>query len=241
MTANTTRLDRFIRQHTAYAMSDTRLLLAQGRIVVDGERAQSINQRVDRFSRVEVDGLCLQADTPLYIALNKPKGVVSATRDNAHRTVIDVLDHPRKAELHIVGRLDFNTTGLVLLSNDGSWSRRISLPETKLAKVYWVEVATPLSQDYIDAFQRGVYFAYEGITTQPAQLQILSATTARLTLTEGKYHQVKRMFGDFDNEVLALHRESVGPVALADLALGESRLLSKEELAAIARYTAPPT
>ncbi|NKI18263.1 pseudouridine synthase [Spongiibacter sp. KMU-166] len=225
MTFATTRLDRFIARNTAFNKSTVRLLLAQRRVVVNGQFANSIQQQVTPFTHVEVDGLCLNNHTPLYIMLNKPKGVVCATRDDRHTTVVDLLDHPRRDELHIVGRLDFNTTGLVLLTNDGNWSRRISLPQTKLPKTYEVVLSKPVTADYISVFQQGIYFAYEGIHTQPARLEITGEFSARLTLTEGKYHQVKRMFGYFQNEVLSLHRVSVGDFTLDDLAAGESREL----------------
>lgn len=229
------RLDRFISQHSEFSLADTRLLIAQKRIMVDGQAAHSIQQKVSQFTEIVVDGRCLQKKQALYLMLNKPQGVVSASKDLQHRTVIDLLEHPQKNQLHIVGRLDLNTTGLVLLSNDGAWSRKVSLPETKLAKTYEVTVAQPLTPEYVAVFRQGIYFAYENITTQPADLEILSTYHAKLTLTEGKYHQVKRMFGFFRNEVLALHRASVGPLTLAGLALGRSRALTLQELAAVAR------
>jgi len=158
--------------------------------------------------------------------LNKPKGVVSATKDGKHSTVLDLIQHPQKNELHIAGRLDFNTTGLVLLTNDGAWSRKISLPEKKIVKTYYVTLAKPLSHEYTYLFQKGIYFAYENITTQPAHLEILSEYTARLSLVEGKYHQVKRMFGFLKNNVLALHRSSVGNFSLDGLEVGKSRIIT---------------
>lgn len=233
MKSTTGRLDRFISQNSNFSLADTRLLIAQKRIVVDGQAAHSIRQKITQFAQVILDGRCLQNNQPLYIMLNKPQGVVSATKDVQHTTVLDLIEHPQKNELHIVGRLDLTTTGLVLLSNDGAWSRRISLPETHLAKTYEVTVAQPLTPEYVAVFREGIYFAYENITTQPADLEILSAYNAKLTLTEGKYHQVKRMFGFFRNEVLALHRESVGPLTLAGLELGQSRALTLQELAAV--------
>jgi len=230
------RLDRFISQNSAFKLADTRLLLAQKRILLDGQLAHSAQQKVTQFTHVLLDGHCLQDNQPMYLILNKPQGVVSATKDLQHTTVLDLLDHPQKNELHIVGRLDLNTTGLVLLTNDGAWSRKISLPETKLAKTYEVTLAQPLTSEYIDVFREGIYFAYEGITTQPACLDILSDYRAKLTLTEGKYHQVKRMFGFFQNQVLALHRASVGPLTLTGLELGQSRVLTAQELSAIDMY-----
>ncbi len=231
MRSKTSRLDRFICQNSAFSLSDVRLLLAQNRIIVDGEAAHSIQQKVTEFTHVILDGHVLNDRKPIYIMLNKPQGVVSATKDLKHTTVLDLIEHPQKNELHIVGRLDFNTTGLVLLTNDGAWSRAISLPETAHVKVYEVTLSKPLGQEYITAFREGIYFRYEDITTQPAHLEIISDYTARLSLTEGKYHQVKRMFGYFQNEVLALHRVSVGNIYLGELELGQSRALTLEESA----------
>ena len=215
-------------------MRDVRLLIAQRRILLDGQPAQSISQTLTEFTHVVLDGRCLQNHQPVYLMLNKPRGVVSATRDAKHTTVVDLLDHPARDTLHIVGRLDFNTTGLLLLTNNGTWSRQISLPATKLKKVYEVRLAKPIEPHYAAVFEQGLYFNYEGITTQPAHLEVLAASRARLTLVEGKYHQVKRMFGYFQNEVLELHRVSVGPVSLRGLALGEYRSLTPEEVRGLA-------
>ena len=233
MKSTTCRLDRFISQNSAFTRADTRVLIAQKRIVLDGQAAQSIQQQVTQFTHVLLDEQCLQDNRPVYLIFNKPKGVVSATQDLQHTTVLDLIEHPQKSELHIVGRLDLNTTGLVLLTNDGAWSRKISLPETQLAKVYEVKLSKPVTDEYIRVFRQGIYFSYENITTQPADLEILSECRARLSLVEGKYHQVKRMFGFFQNEVLALHRASVGPLNLDGLELGQSRALTEQELAAI--------
>lgn len=230
MKSKTHRLDRFISQNSDFSISDTRLLIAQKRIVLDGRVASSIQQKVGEFTQVVLDGQCLNDNKPVYIMLNKPRGVVSATKDPKHATVLDLIDHPQKSELHIVGRLDFNTTGLLLLTNDGAWSRKISLPETKLAKTYEVTLSKPLSDEYVVVFREGIYFAYENITTRPACLEILSDYAARLSLVEGKYHQVKRMFGFFQNQVLALHRVSVGSILLEGLEVGQSRALKIDEL-----------
>ena len=131
MKSKASRLDRFISQNSGFSISDTRILIAQNRIFLNGCLVQSIQQKVTEFAHVVLDGKCLQDNTPVYIKLNKPMGFVSATKDNAHSTVLDLIEHPQKDELHIVGRLDFHTAGLVLLTNDGIWSRKISLPEAK--------------------------------------------------------------------------------------------------------------
>jgi 16S rRNA pseudouridine516 synthase len=166
--------------------------------------------------------------------MNKPKGVVSATADEQHKTVIDLLERPDRNQLHIAGRLDFNTTGLLLLTNDGRWSRSLSLPNSNIGKRYRVTLAKPLSADYIEAFAQGMHFNYEGITTRPARLDIINEYSAELTLVEGRYHQVKRMFGRFQNPVLELHRVAVGNLQLdPDLEPGSARELTAAELNAI--------
>jgi 16S rRNA pseudouridine516 synthase len=212
-----------------------RLLLAQGRVEIDGERASDVGHIISAFSHVSVDGKISQNRVRRYLMLNKPAGVVSATVDTQHTTVIDLLTEDYRAELHIVGRLDFNSTGLVLLTNDGRWSQSISQPAKKLLKRYRVTVENPLTPEHVSEFQRGMYFAYEGITTLPAQLTILSDYSAEVGLVEGRYHQLKRMFGRFNNKVLSIHRIAVGPLHLDErLLAGQSRELTAAELAVIA-------
>jgi len=156
---------------------------------------------------------------------------VSATADPQHPTVLDLLDEPDKHELHIAGRLDFNTTGLLLITNDGQWSRRLTQPQTKLPKVYYVETEQDIGPEYAATFAAGLYFAFEDLTTQPAELELLGPRTARLSIIEGRYHQVKRMFGYFDNKVTRLHRERMGPLALdSTLAPGRYRALTDAEI-----------
>ncbi|BFM15492.1 16S rRNA pseudouridine(516) synthase [Maricurvus nonylphenolicus] len=226
MKVSRTRLDRFISSHTGVNRRDVRLMLARGRISVDGELAGCIQQPIHEFTHVTLDGDVLQARKPTYLMLNKPVGVVSATRDDKHTTVIDLLDHPARDSLHIVGRLDFNTTGLMLLTNDGRWSRALTQPESKVPKCYRVTLANPLTEDYIAAFAEGMYFPFEGLTTRPATLRILSDHVAEVVLQEGRYHQIKRMFGRFRNPVVALHRLSIGDLELdSNLAPGEYREL----------------
>ncbi|NRA24517.1 MAG: pseudouridine synthase, partial [Oleispira sp.] len=135
---------------------------------------------------------------------------------------------------HIVGRLDLNSSGLLLLTNDSRWSRKLMAPEEKVRKVYRVTLENDLSEDYISAFSEGMYFSFENITTQPAQLTIVSNKIAEVVLMEGKYHQIKRMFGRFRNPVLALHRQSVGNLILDQgLMPGESRPLTLTEVNSI--------
>jgi len=226
------RLDRFISFTLNIPRKEVQLILAQRRVQVDGMTAADMSQVINAFSKVCVDGETIQDETPQYVMLNKPAGVVSATSDEKHTTVIDLLNLPFKNQLHIVGRLDFNSTGLLLLTNDGAWSRQLSLPENRLVKRYRVTVQKQLNFEHVEAFKRGIYFEFEGITTRPAELKILSDFEAEVGLVEGRYHQIKRMFGRFDNKVLDLHRYAVGALTLdTALAAGASRKLTTSELA----------
>jgi 16S rRNA pseudouridine516 synthase len=225
------RLDRFISAKTATPKSNVRLMLAQKRIRVDGQLATDLSQPIDQFSHVALDGSVLQNNSRKYIMINKPVGVVSATKDEQHKTVMDLLCEEDATDLHIVGRLDLNSSGLLLLTNDGEWSRALMSPENKVSKVYEVTLENPITQNYIQAFAEGMYFSYEDITTKPAQLERISECIARVTLEEGRYHQIKRMFGRFRNPVLALHRVSIGEIKLDDgLATGEYRALDQNEV-----------
>ena len=229
------RLDRFLSNLPQLNRQAARQLLASGRVKVDGAVVCDGLCEVSQFSRIEVDSELLQAGKAArYFMLHKPIGVVSATAHEQHRTVLDLLDEPDKAELHLAGRLDLNTSGLLLITNDGQWSRRLTEPRSRLGKVYRVETEQLITPEYIEVFARGLYFAYEDLTTLPAELVILDSHSALLTLHEGRYHQVKRMFGHFQNKVIGLHRLSMGAIQLdPQLAPGQYRALTAAEIACI--------
>ena len=226
------RVDRFLSNLPQFNRQQARLLLIEKRVRVDGQIVSDPHHDIREFSRVELDEHVLQAGKPArYFMLHKPPGCVSATQDPEHPTVLDLLNEDDKHDLHIAGRLDFNTSGLMLITNDGHWSRHLTQPQTKLPKVYYVETEQDITDDYITRFEQGVYFAYEDLTTLPATLELLGPRSARLSIVEGRYHQVKRMFGYFDNKVVRLHRESIGPLMLdSRLAPGEYRALTSEEI-----------
>lgn len=162
--------------------------------------------------------------------LHKPAGVVSATEDTEHRTVLDLIDHPHRHTLHVVGRLDKDTTGLLLLTNDGDWSHRISAPKHHVPKTYLATLAWELSEAGAQALRAGVQLHGEKGLTKPAEVEILPEKQARVTISEGKYHQVKRMFAAVGNRVEALHRERIGGLVLdAELSSGEWRALLTQE------------
>jgi 16S rRNA pseudouridine516 synthase len=194
-------------------------------VVADG------HAEVDRFCTVMLDEEAVQvAERGLYLLMHKPVGWLSATKDAQHPTVLDLIDDPDKHTLHLAGRLDRNTSGLLILTNDGNWSKRLMAADFKVPKVYRVETDVPVPTEAVEAFERGFYFHTEDITTLPAKLEILGKHLARVTLHEGRYHQVKRMFHRVGCRVTALHRESVGALRLPeDLKPGEWREMMPEE------------
>ncbi|WXL24558.1 pseudouridine synthase [Ectopseudomonas mendocina] len=227
------RLDRLLSSQPHLNRKKVRQLLLEGRVQVDNATITDGLYNISQFNRVELNGDVLQLGKPArYFMLHKPAGVVSATEHPEHRTVLDLLDEPDKHDLHLAGRLDLNTSGLLIITNDGQWSRRLTEPRSRLGKVYRVDTEQPITQEYADVFAQGLYFAYEDLTTLPAELEILSSHQALLTLHEGRYHQVKRMFGHFQNKVIGLHRLSMGAIQLdPSLAPGQYRSLTAAEIA----------
>lgn len=209
-------------------------LLAQGRVSVDGAITRESHHEVSRFASVVMDGIEIQQGTRLiYLMLHKPVGWLSATKDAVHPTVMDLIDDPDKASLHLAGRLDRSTSGLVLLTNDGRWSKQVMDAEHRVPKVYRVQTQEPIRAEDVAKFAEGFHFHTEDIVTLPAKLEIIGEREARLTLHEGRYHQVKRMFHRVQNRVVALHREKVGELSLGDLAPGQWRALSHAEVAGL--------
>lgn len=232
MTSRYGRLDRLLARQLGISRGQVKPLLAAGRVLLNDTVARHADARVGPFDSVCVDGSVLHpGQRRLYLMLHKPAGVVSATLDPLHRTVMDLVRDSAHAaaaaQLHIAGRLDATSTGLMLLTNDGQWSSALCDPANAVTKHYCVDLARPVTQADIGAFAAGMAFPYEGITTRPAGLEPLPGCRARVTLVEGRYHQVRRMFARCGNRVLALHREAIGPWWLPDdLAAGDVRPVS---------------
>ncbi len=231
------KLDRVIAKHRCLGRREAHRLIAAGRVKLDEQVCTDGQREVDRFMRVDLDAETVQqAERALYLMMHKPVGILSATVDAVHQTVIDLIDDPDKHTLHIAGRLDRGTSGLVLLTNDGRWSKRLMEPGEKVPKVYLVETAEVIEPSAVEAFSRGFYFHTEDLTTLPAELVILGPREARLTLHEGRYHQVKRMFHRVQNRVVALHRESIGDLVLpVELGPGSWRALTPAEVDSVWR------
>jgi 16S rRNA pseudouridine516 synthase len=225
------RLDRFVTRHTGRPHKDVLRLLAARRVSVRGTTETDNRREVDEFTPVTVDGTALPHREALYFMLHKPAGHLSATSDPEHPVVIDLIDHPLRHELHLAGRLDRASTGLVLLTNHGRWSGNLTEPGRCIPKTYRVHLRDPVSPDTITVFAKGIYFAYEDLTTRPAALAVITPHQVCLTIHEGRYHQVKRMFHAIGNRITALHRESIGTIHLDPaLAPGQYRPLTPEEI-----------
>lgn len=183
---------------------------------------------------VEWQGNELNVHGPRYIMLYKPEGFVCSHEDGANRIAFELLDEIKMDKLHFAGRLDIDTTGLVLITDDGKWSHRITSPKHKCEKTYRVWLVEPVEDDYVEKFKEGIQLKSEDGLTLPAHLDVRAEREVLLTIHEGKYHQVKRMFAALGNKVEALHRERIGEIEMDEsLELGEYRYLTQEEVDSI--------
>lgn len=225
------RLDKYLASVTDFSRSEVKKLIKGGRVMVANQVISDPRYTVEEATPIALDGELLRSAKPRYFMLNKPLGYVSATKDRQHLTVLELLDEDNPEQLHIAGRLDIDTTGLVLLTDDGQWSHRITAPNKACAKTYLVETVDPIPESAVSKFEEGIFLHNEKRRTLPAKLEMLDVQTARLTITEGKFHQVKRMFHSIENEVETLHRESIGDIVLdSSLEEGEYRLLTEQEI-----------
>ncbi|MDY7117545.1 pseudouridine synthase [Halomonas sp. SSL-5] len=230
------RLDRFLSESTELTRSLAKKAMHRGEVSIDGEVIKNPATQVGEASRVTWNGEPLALVGLRYVMLHKPGGVECTARRTLYPRAIDLIELPMLERLQTVGRLDVDTTGLVLLTDDGQWSHRVTSPKRRCGKVYRVTLAEPLEgaalDDAIARFAEGLLLDGEEKPTRPAELAMREPTIAELTLFEGKYHQVKRMFAAIGHHVVALHRESIGPLSLDELPEGEWRELSEEEVAA---------
>ncbi|WP_062047668.1 pseudouridine synthase [Bacillus sp. JCM 19034] len=228
------RLDKLL-SHTGYGTrKEVKKLLKQGAVTVNGVTIKEAKTQVDvKKDVVNVQNERIHYEPYIYLMLNKPKGVISATEDEFQKTVIDLLspEHQR-FEPFPVGRLDKDTEGLLLLTNDGQFSHSLMSPRKHVAKTYEAIVTGKVTQEDKELLENGVKLD-DGYVTKPAELTIINAldvSTIRLTITEGKYHQVKRMFAAIGKKVLELKRTHIANLALDEaLKLGEYRPLTDEE------------
>lgn len=234
------RLDRFLATYGGVTRSEAKKILKKGCVTVSGTVRTQPEYRLDpEQEEVCVDGKPLSWKPFLCLMLHKPSGYVTATEDRHQKTVLDLVDHPRKKELFPVGRLDLDTEGLLLLMNDGALAHRLLSPRHHAEKTYFARVEGRVTGEDAEAFARGVDIKEKALTL-PAKLEIISSNSISevfLTICEGKFHQVRRMFEARDKKVLYLKRVSMAGLQLDEtLARGSWRELTKEETEKLQAY-----
>ena len=225
------RLDKVISNQTGYSRKEVKELLKNKRIKVNNEIVLKPEVKVDsKKDMISLDNKVLEIQKYVYLVLNKPKGYVSATEDNFDQTVLELVpDEYLHRNLFPAGRLDKDTTGLMILTDDGEFAHEILSPKKHVDKTYLVEIDKPLTEEMKDSFLKGIVLK-DGVC-KPSILEILDTYHAKVTLTEGRYHEIKRMFGTFQTNVVELKRISMGKFSLPkDLKEGDIRELTEEEL-----------
>ena len=225
------RIDKIISSQTHYTRKEVKSLIGSKQVMVNGNIINKSDFKVNPdIDVIEVSGEMLKIRKYVYLILNKPKGYVSATVDKTDRTVLDLVPFEYShRELFPAGRLDKDTTGLMIITDDGNFAHNILSPNKHISKTYHVTIDIPLTNEMVDGFKNGVMLNDGECKT--ASLEILDTYEAKVTLTEGRYHQIKRMFGCYGAKVLELKRIKMGNLELPDnLKEGECLELTNEEL-----------
>lgn len=223
------RLDKFICKSTDLTRNEATLLINAGNIIVNNEVVSNEATQVHENNDVLLDGKKLIARASRYILMHKPLNTICSNIDEVYPSLFNYIDVEKAEDLHIAGRLDADTTGLVLITDDGRWSFNIITPNKQCEKTYRVGLRNPIADDAADKFKQGVLLQGEKQLTLPAKLDVVTSNEVLLTITEGKYHQVKRMFSAIGNRVVTLHREQIGNIKL-DIEVGKWRFLTPEEV-----------
>ncbi|QSX33045.1 16S rRNA pseudouridine(516) synthase RsuA [Shewanella avicenniae] len=228
------RLDKFICEATGFTRNLAKRALKQGEVEVDGHVVKDASFKLQPDMMVTLEGALLSLIGMRYIMMHKPLETLCSNVDEVYPSVLNLIDEPLVDRLHFAGRLDADTTGLLLITDDGQWSHRVTSPKRECGKRYRAWLAEPLVEDAEQRFLDGVALNGEKELTRPATLVRISDAEVLLTITEGKYHQVKRMFAAVGNKVTELHREAIGAIELDEsLAPGEWRYLTEAEIASI--------
>ena len=232
------RIDKIIVSQTEYSRKDVKKLVLQKRVVVNGEIISKSDIKVDgEKDKITIDGIEISIKKHIYLLLNKPKGYISATEDRKMQTVLDLVpEEYSHRNLFPAGRLDRDTTGLMIITDDGEFAHNILAPKKHIHKLYNVTIDIPVTEKMVDGFKNGVKLN-DG-ECKSAILEITGRYTAQVTLIEGRYHQIKRMFGCYGAKVVELQRIGMGNLILPeDLELGECRELSEKELELVKENT----
>ena len=225
------RLDQYLANGTGLSRKDAKRAITGKRVQVNGQLCRSTSANINTGDSVLLDGEPVTLPGEQYLMLHKPAGVISATTDKSQPTALDLLPPELARQVHIAGRLDKDTTGLLLLTSDGQWSHRVTSPRRDCPKTYRVQLAEPLTAEARQALEQGIQLNGEDTATRPAQVVACSEQEIELTISEGRYHQVKRMLAAVGNHVTTLHRQRIGAIELdAGLAPGQFRELTRSEI-----------
>ena len=224
------RIDKYLSVALNISRTDAKQLLKKSNITVAGERVIKSDFKLDEGVEVKKDGITLVYKKYIYIMMNKPAGLLSASSDKRVKTVVDILpEHLKREGLFPVGRLDKDTTGLLIITDDGDFGHRVMSPKSHTEKCYLAELDGRLKEEHIEIFSQGVTLA-SGEECLSAKLEILGESLAEVTVCEGKYHQIKRMFGTIGLGVNKLHRTRIGGLILPEnMPIGEARELTADE------------
>jgi 16S rRNA pseudouridine516 synthase len=224
------RIDRIISEQTKYSRKEIKELISKGKVVANEKKVSRPEEKYDDNVIIIIDDKKIDIKNHIYLLLNKPKGYVSATRDNKDKTVLDLVpDEFKSRDLFPAGRLDKDTTGLMLITDDGEFSHNILSPSKHVKKSYEVKIDLKITDDMIECFRKGVKLK-DGICKE-AILEKTSEFAGIVTIKEGRYHQIKRMFGCFGATVIELNRIAIGNLKIpSDLKVGMVREAKKEEL-----------
>ncbi|EEU21165.1 pseudouridine synthase [Lactobacillus jensenii 27-2-CHN] len=230
------RIDKYLANMKVGSRKEVHDLIKAKKVTVNGQLVKQAKQQVADTDIVKVADETIAYEQFYYFMLNKPAGVITATEDPQQKTVLDLIEHKDRYQgLSPVGRLDKDTTGLLLLTNDGQLNHNLLSPKKHVAKTYFVELDYEVSDELIVNFAKGVTLA-DGTKVSPSQLKIDKSNKKQgfITIHEGKFHQIKRMFGLFDLGVVRLKRISMGNLSLDEnLLLGKYRKLTKAEISAL--------
>lgn len=223
------RLDKFLSNAGMGSRKDVTKIIKEKRVTIN-EQIETVGKTyVSDDDIIKLDDRVVSLEKHVYIMLNKPKRVITATKDDKHQTVMDLIQHPQKEMLFPLGRLDRNTTGLLIITNDGQLGHQLLSPKKKVDKTYVVTLKKAITDEAIKQLETGVELS--DFTTQPASVKVLRDDCVELTITEGKFHQVKRMMHAVENQVEELHRKSFGRLVLdPNLNFSESRKLTDDEI-----------
>ena len=223
------RIDKFICKSTQLTRDEASTFLQAQKVCVDGKVFTNGATQVHEGQEVTLDGEVLTPRPSRYIMVHKPSDTLCSNIDEAYPSLFHIVGVEKAFDLHVAGRLDADTTGLVLVTDDGRWSHNIIMPHNVCEKTYRVTLRDPINEGVAQQFMQGVLLRGQKELTLPAKLEIISEREVLLTITQGKFHQVKRMFRAVGNRVHALHRESIGDIQL-DIDVGQWRHLTTDEI-----------